>query len=125
MSIHSNRKGLIGVLIVLLLIVVVIVLCIGAVMSYYQQYNITGVVEDVGIAPGDKGSTTYVVWLESGQKLEILRNTFFGANEDDLYHQLKMNIGETYSFTCYGWQFDSNFFGTYMYPCIASMTKVS
>jgi hypothetical protein len=70
-------------------------------------YQITAQVKDVRLAPGDSGSTTYVVYLQDGRTLELMRSWIHsGPNEDKMYEALLGAVGQTATFYCYGIQLD-------------------
>lgn len=92
-------------------------------LNPYKTYIITGTPTDAQLSPTADGGTTFVVWLDTGQKLEIQRSLFYGDNEDDIYRDIRNNLNKPMEFTCWGWQFDWWFI--YWYPNIGHVEIIS
>jgi len=102
-------------IVALLVIVGVLAVAGWEIADNLVSYTITAQVGNVRLAPGDGSSTTYVVYLQDGRTLELMRSWIHsGPNEDKLSEQLLENLNHTFTFYCYGIQFDWGSY--YMYP---------
>jgi len=118
-----NRRAN-GFLALMILVILIAVVAVGATFfsSHVQTYEVTGTVKHKWIDVSEEGSH-YMVRLTDGTLLEVQRNIWYSGvryNPDRIFTDLE--IGETYRFTCWGWQVD--FWMIYWYPNIIEAEEI-
>lgn len=108
-----------------MLIIVIALVCVGLVLwiqdGWIKTYTITGTVKDKWVDySGD--SSCYLIRLTDNKMLEVDTNIFHTwSNPDLVFGDIK--IGETYKFTCWGWEIVVPGF-CYYYPYVLKAEHV-
>jgi hypothetical protein len=127
----SNQKGLVGLLVIIAIIAVIVVAIVAWNLAYeVPTYQVTGNVinvKQVTVGDSSKSGLTWVVGIDDGhggvRMLEIKNNLWHNVNTDTIL--MKIEAGHTYTFTCWGMEYTNTLFGTYWYPNIVGVTKIS